>query len=349
MTLRRAVGEAAKGSAGNLTSRVGWRKLVPGSLVTRLYVGLVVLQTVVDMAIEGNLLIQFLALDTTGPLTTSSSASSLRLPVYLGIFAVAHLFMLVMSIDAVKARNTIQIFGLCIFNGMFLVYAIIQIDEIRQAFDGTDSDELSSSAASKIPVTLLTALIPSMIGACEIGYLILSWFCWREMGWDIYKSMGADRRLKKLFFHYQIFLCICKFSFFFFLGFSIQLIYLVLKRDWEFYLTVVALPFSLLLLLLGWLSARYEVRWGMGIFTGAMVVLAAYYSLKLYRIWEETETLLTIAKSLTVFAVLSLILLVLTFTYTVIVWRGFGLGLKEGREFLVSSLVSSLSVVFQLN
>lgn len=126
--------------------------------------------------------------------------------------------MLVMSIDAVKARNTIQIFGLCIFNGMFLVgpslpsafpqtispfppafsdlsldsvglqvYAIIQIDEIRQAFDGTDSDELSSSAASKIPVTLLTALIPSMIGACEIGYLILSWFCWREMGWDIYK------------------------------------------------------------------------------------------------------------------------------------------------------------------
>jgi len=39
----------------------------------------------------------------------------------------------------------------------------------------------------------------------------------------------------------------------------------------------------------------------MAVFTGAMVVLAAYYSLKLFRIWEETETLLTIVKSLTVF------------------------------------------------
>lgn len=331
---------------------------------------------------------------------------SLLLALSLGIFALAHLFLLVMALDAVKARNTIQIVGLCLFNAMFLVYAIIQIDEIRQVFDGTDSDEL---AKDKIPVTLLTTLIPTMIGLCEIGYLILSWFCWREMGWDIYKvsrsaldgdslsavvltpltssassmqSMGADRRLKRLFFHYQVFLCICKFSFFFFLGFSIQvcssppstapsfasgptdpvpfrcqLIYLVLDRDWEFWLTIIALPFSLLILLLGWMSARYEYRWvsvppcshrpgvciadraflsfffqGMGILQGTLVVLGAYYVLKLTRIWQSTETLLTIVKSLTVFAVLSLILVILTSAYTVVVWRGFGLGLKEGLD-----------------
>lgn len=88
---------------------------------------------------------------------------------------------------------------------MFLVYAIIQIDEIRQVFDGTDSDELNQH---KIPVTLLTTLIPLMIGLCEIGYLVLSWFCWREMGWDIYKvsprrgflTQGKTNSLRSLAF-----------------------------------------------------------------------------------------------------------------------------------------------------
>ena len=47
MTLRRAVGEAAGGA-----TRGGWRKIIPSTLVTRLYIGLVALQTVVDMAIQ---------------------------------------------------------------------------------------------------------------------------------------------------------------------------------------------------------------------------------------------------------------------------------------------------------
>lgn len=39
--------------------------------------------------------------------------------------------------------------------------------------------------------------------------------------------------------------------------------YLVLGKDWEYYLTMVALPFSLALLALGWFSARRELRVGM--------------------------------------------------------------------------------------
>lgn len=103
MTLRRAVGEAAGGAV-----KGGWRTIIPSTLVTRLYIGLVALQTVVDMAIQGNLLVQYLGLDTTGPISSHSDAQVLRLPVYLGIFALAHLFLLVMALDAVKARNTIQ-------------------------------------------------------------------------------------------------------------------------------------------------------------------------------------------------------------------------------------------------
>lgn len=36
-------------------------------------------------------------------------------------------FQLILAIDATIFRNTIQIIGLSIFNGLFLVYAVIQV------------------------------------------------------------------------------------------------------------------------------------------------------------------------------------------------------------------------------
>lgn len=86
----------------------------------------------------------------------------------------------------------------------------------------------------------------------------------QEFGWDVYKFLGADRRLKRMFLQYQIFICCCKFDLFFVFGFSLQMIILVLQeKDWEYYLTIVAFPISIALLLVGWLSARKEFRIGM--------------------------------------------------------------------------------------
>lgn len=47
------------------------------------------------------------------------------------------------------------------------------------------------------------------------------------------------------------------------LCYSFQLIFLILDKDWEYYLTIAALPFTLLLLALGWVSARFEHRYGL--------------------------------------------------------------------------------------
>lgn len=39
-------------------------------------------------------------------------------------------FQLILAIDATIFRNTIQVIGLSIFNGLFLVYAVIQVSSI---------------------------------------------------------------------------------------------------------------------------------------------------------------------------------------------------------------------------
>lgn len=52
------------------------------------------------------------------------------MPVYLGLFVLAHVFQFVLAVDALAAQNTLQIVGLVIFNTAFLVYGIIQVSGV---------------------------------------------------------------------------------------------------------------------------------------------------------------------------------------------------------------------------
>jgi hypothetical protein len=141
---------------------------------------------------------------------------------------------------------------------------------------------LASDGISHIPVDVLTAVLPVVISISEIAYIALGWKIYHEFGWKIYKSLGADRRIKKLYARYQIFQCLVKFDVFFWVGFSVQFISLVLleKRDWEFYVTCAALPVSLILLVEGHLAARYENKGMMIGFMSGCVGALVYFVYK---------------------------------------------------------------------
>lgn len=149
-----------------------------------------------------------------------------------------------------------------IFNALFLVYAIIQITEIN------NSTSLSSTPGlSHIPVSVLTAAIPVVIAVAEVIYIGLAWKIYHEFGWKVYKFLGADRRIKKMYAQYQVYQCLVKFDIFFWVGFSVQFIWLVLNPDdWEYYVTCAAFPLSVVLLVEGHLAARHENKWMMGTF-----------------------------------------------------------------------------------
>ncbi|KAJ7107643.1 hypothetical protein C8R43DRAFT_937159 [Mycena crocata] len=297
-----------------------WQKILPESMACRLYVLTVLIETTIDLAIEGELLIQINKNSTS----TSDLVAGHKMPVYLSIFALAHVFQFVMAVDAVYARNTLQFICLTIFNALFLVYAVIQIGEIRELD--------TSSATGSVPINVLTAIIPIVIAIAEVAYIALGWKIYHEFGWKVYKFLGADRRIKKMYANYQIYECLVKFDVFFWAGFSVQFIWLVLlDHDWEYYVTCAALPLSLVLLVEGHLAARHENKWMMFTFISGCAGAMIYFVYKLAKVlkYKDTQDFILVWKTLTVFSVIAIILLLATFIFSIMVLRNFGRGLKD--------------------
>jgi len=314
-------------------TRSVWQKILPESIACRFYVITVLIQTTIDLAIESDLLIRFHQASLNPGEETQDSAAK-KMPVYLGIFALAHVFQFAMAVDAVYARNTLQFITLTVFNALFLVYAIIQITEIKQS-----SDLTSTRGIVNIPINVLTTAIPIVIAVAELIYVGLAWKIYNEFGWKVYKFLGADRRIKKMYASYQVFQCLVKFDVFFWVGFSVQFIWLVLSsNDWEYYVTCAALPLSVVLLVEGHLAARHENKLMMATFMSGCAGALVYFVYKLVRvIMYSTDSsnpvrqaqFRAVYKSLTTFSVIAIVLLLGTFVFAVIVMRNFGRGLKN--------------------
>lgn len=91
------------------TFRTTLASLVPPSIPTRLYLGLVLLQSLIVLAMLVLLTLHYYALEGSDFKFTEADAEEKRLPVWLGIFALAHAWLFGMAVEGLRARNVIQV------------------------------------------------------------------------------------------------------------------------------------------------------------------------------------------------------------------------------------------------
>lgn len=255
------------------------------------------------------------------------------IPTYLTLFIFAHLFLIGLVYDALRLKNTIQVIGLCIFNGALLIYAAIQMDQIREANEFL-LDHVPQIARRDIwgDIQPFLIAIPCVLGLCTILMSIVAWKLYDEFAWTIYKHISADLRMKRRYLTFQIFVALLKFDFFFFLGFTIQFLVIVLEsNDIEFQLTIVVIPLTIIFLLTAAWATRREITWLMTIvvivFHGSM----AYFLFKLVRMYSDESRqaqYLPARRSLTSFAVITLLLITITIINAITCMLNFNKGLK---------------------
>ncbi|KAF2839293.1 hypothetical protein M501DRAFT_1016375 [Patellaria atrata CBS 101060] len=302
----------------------------PNSMWTWSFTIVATLQAIIAIGLESYVFGKFQSsLKGNAEATTQSRT----IPTYLSVFIFGFLYQLLLVWDALRLKNTIQVIGLCLYNVGILVYAAIQMDQIDDAVDylATHGNQIDAEFWQDVKPFLIA--IPCVMA---LGTILLSFIAWKlydEFAWTIYKHISADLRLKRRYLTYQIYIALLKFDFFFFLGFTVQFLVIVVNTtDVEFYLTIAAVPITIALLLLaGWFTRKENIAGMVAIiiiYFGAL----AYFLFKLIRMYKVGDDrvldYLPARRNLSSFAVITILLLIATIVLACMCTHNFGKGLK---------------------
>ncbi|EMC98708.1 hypothetical protein BAUCODRAFT_52176, partial [Baudoinia panamericana UAMH 10762] len=305
---------------------------MPGSKWTWSFMLIALFQCLISSALEAYVFAKFESSVTDSSRELDPPPSqTLTIPTYLAIFIFGFVYQLVLVWDALRLMNTIQVIGVCIYNVGMLIYASVEMNQVDTAIGVLQSRNLIYAGTYE-------ALRPYLIaGPCIIalGTVLLSgvaWKLYREFAWTIYQQISADLALTRRYRTYQIYIALLKFDFFFFLGFTIQFLVVVEGTTAaEFWLTVAAIPITVALLFLAAFFTRRESYAGQTCIIIVYFAAAAYFVFKLVRMYASSASrqleYMPARRSLTTFAVLTLLLLIVTIVIAFICMRNFNKGL----------------------
>lgn len=248
--------------------------------------------------------------------------------VYLAVFVFGCVFQVLISWDAVRLKNTMQLIGVLIFNIALTVTAAIEIRQVRDALNAQDAiaggfpcpnDPSRLCRANSLSPSVERYLI-AVTGVCFVMEFLLAYLTfklWKEFGWVIYQKIGADLRVRRMFFWYQLFIVLLKFTFFFGVGFTaIYLILVAQTTDWEYGVTIAAVPISMVALFAAGFAVRREWTSLMVLSLFLMIVGLVYFVYKVTQVWvpatrDEYTYVHTTITFISGFAIVSLTLTLL--------------------------------------
>ncbi|SNX81323.1 uncharacterized protein MEPE_00028 [Melanopsichium pennsylvanicum] len=266
--------------------------------------------------------------------------------VYLAVFVFGCVFQVFIAWDAVRLKNTMQLIGVLIFNIALTITAAIEIRQVRDALNAQDRiaggipcednpNQLCRARSLFPSVERFLIVVTAVCFVSEIAMVYLWLKLWKEFGWVIYQKIGADLKIRRLFFWYQLFIVFLKFTFFFGVGFTI--IYLILvadTTDWEYGVTIAAVPIAVVSLFAAGFAVRKEWTSLMVLSLFLMVAGLTYFVYKVTQVWvpatrDEYTYVHTTITFISAFAILSL---GLTWLNGIICLFNFHKGLKQAHD-----------------
>jgi hypothetical protein len=299
----------------------------PTSLWTWLFVVVTSIQAAIVLGFESYVFATFQQ-HLKGNATDQPESKTI--PTFLTLYIFGFIYQLILVYDALRLKNTIQIIGLCIYNVGLLIYAAVQWSQIQDAV--RDLEKKGNIDPSVLSTTrpYLTA-VPCVIALGTALMSVVAWKLYDEFAWTIYKHISADLRMKRRYLTFQIYIALLKFDFFFFLGFTIQFVVIVVdKRNIEFALTIAAIPVTIMILFMAAFFTRRESKLGMASIIALYFAGLAYFLFKLVRMYQPPKMAKYdgVRKSLTTFAVITIILIINTIINACICTANFNRGLK---------------------
>ncbi|EOA84372.1 uncharacterized protein SETTUDRAFT_21723 [Exserohilum turcica Et28A] len=202
----------------------------------------------------------------------------------LSINSLGCLYQLILTLDAYRIKNHIQIFVLCAANICLSASTILQYGEVKSAqADALRNYDMHNTPFAKndwgfwqhVSPALITCIAVSCL--CSAITCILAIQLHREFSWSLYQHISPDLDIQNKYMVYQIYLVTLKYTPYFI--FSFIIIYGIIDvhyREPEFSLTMAIIPATLIHLGLAVYFVRHEKRFAMFLILFLHVASMAY-------------------------------------------------------------------------
>lgn len=257
-----------------------------------------------------------------------------EMSIYLALFIFSGVYQVILTIIGLRTKNMLLLAMLCLFYVAMLIYTGIQYEEVGDLF----SKDFNHKWATATKATnIATIAVLALTFVLQAGLLV---FVLRDnVKWFRFKKIGADVRIRRMYTLFQIHRALLIFDFYFFLGFLVQFIVIMVnnKLSTEFILTVIVLPLTLVVLFLSDLATTREIY----VLTVATLLAfacgCAYVMFKMIRLYTKYTSAYDIGihpgayfpgrKSLVTFGVITLVFLLATIVFEVVVMINYRKGL----------------------
>ncbi|KAG8887103.1 hypothetical protein FRB98_000573 [Tulasnella sp. 332] len=255
------------------------------------------------------------------------------IPCYLALFAFAIIFEVLVTLDALKRRNIIQLIGVLIFHALCILFAVK-----AEGFDcqGASPSQPICSDLHTLYRNVLPFVVtsPCILFASLLLLINFTRMLYVEFGWVVFYIVGANRQAKTMYQFYQVLNVLLIFDLFTFVGTTMQLLILVLTdtNGAEYPLTIIAIPVVLILIIGCIVAAKYEIKWLMTISLILMCGAMAYFLYKLVRLFTQNGfTYVSTRATLAVFLIVSFLMNFATFAVGLRCFADFDKDLKKAK------------------
>ncbi|KAI5294638.1 hypothetical protein KEM52_003549 [Ascosphaera acerosa] len=256
---------------------------------------------------------------------------SKTIPTFLSLLIFGFIYDLVLVVDALYHKNSIQLIGLCLCNIGLMIYGAVQIQQIDAAVSALVSEhEMKATTWPQIKGCLIA--IPVVIGAFTLVEACLTWSLKQKFGWQLVDATKGSLMKRRGLTTYQLYVAMLKFDIFFFLGFTIQFVVIVQEdHNAEFAVTVAAIPITILIIAAAMWATIKENRLVMIASILCFLGGLAYFIFKMVRMYygPKKHDYDAARVSLTFFASITILLILTTIANAIMCYRRFGQGLKD--------------------
>ncbi|RKP26282.1 hypothetical protein SYNPS1DRAFT_14401 [Syncephalis pseudoplumigaleata] len=250
----------------------------------------------------------------------------------------AQIFLIAMTWDAIMRKNTLQLIGVCLFSFLSIAYTFIQSQQHARMSED-DITHLARTHNVFVHNTVpyeMTLIAITAAGSIFIAYI--TWELYKDFGWKIYKKLGADLQISRMYRLHQITLTFLKFDAFFFIAFSVQIVALALKSEDSERLVqiIVAIPLSVITICLAMFAIHKESKPLLLLFLTTLTIGFGYMVYKLVHITMTfgagDDPYSASRKFLYFFLTVTMALGIVSAICSVLCYKYFGRGLLEHRK-----------------